>query len=252
MSYPQLRVFGLAGIPEISHGDDLAALILQAAEGQGTPLEDRDILVVTQKIVSKAEGRTVDLNQVEPSEFAQTLAAQWDKDPRHVEVVLRESRRIVKMDRGVIITETKHGLICANAGVDASNVPGEECLSLLPEDPDASAGDLRRRIREQSSVTVAILISDTFSRPWRNGTTDVAIGCAGINPLRDYRGQEDPYGNLLRVSIAAVADQLTGAAELLTNKTSGIPVVVIRGFAYEETTDTGQALVRDATLDLFR
>ena len=249
---PEFRVFGLTGIPEVTAGDDLAGLVLEAARGQGTPLQDGDILVVTQKVVSKAEGRTVDLRQVQPSPFAQALAAQWDKDPRHVEVVLRESRRIVKMDRGVIITETRHGFICANAGVDGSNVPGEHCLTLLPEDPDGSARRLRQEIKERTGVTVAILISDTFSRPWRSGTTDIALGSAGINPLKDYRGLEDRYGNILRVSVAAVADELTGAAELVTRKTSGIPVVVVRGLEYETAPDSAQALVREAALDLFR
>ena len=251
-AYPEVHLIGITDIPEVRTGDDLAALILEAAEAQGTPVEGGDILVVTQKVVSKAEGCIVDLRQVEPSEFALSLASQWDKDPRHVEVVLRESRRIVRMDHGVLITETKHGLICANAGVDASNMPGEDHLSLLPRDPDASARRLREVIRSRTGLEVAILISDTFGRPWRTGTTNVAIGVAGISPLKDYRGQKDPYGYLLQVSMAAVADELTGAADLVTDKMLGIPVAIVRGLMYETTADDSQVLLRDTATDLFR
>lgn len=252
MTYPEIRIVGITGIPEVRKGDDLARLIVQGATAQGTPLEDGDILVVTQKVVSKAEGRTVDLNQVEPSPFAQTLAAHWQKDPRQIEVVLQESRRVVKMDRGILITETKHGLVCANAGVDASNVSGESWVTLLPLDPDASARRLRDGIRQQTGRTVAVLISDTFSRTWRMGTTNVAIGSAGINPLRDDRGQPDPYGYVLQAAVAAVADELAGAAELVTEKTRQIPVGIVRGLRYETSPDSSQALIREPALDLFR
>jgi coenzyme F420-0:L-glutamate ligase/coenzyme F420-1:gamma-L-glutamate ligase len=252
MAYPELRVIGLTGIPEIKAGDDLAGLILQAATAQGTPLQDGDVLVVTQKAVSKAEGQVVDLGQVEPSSFARTLAAQWGKDPRHIEVVLRESRRVVKMDRGVLITETRHGLVCANAGVDMSNVPGEGCVTLLPLDPDASAQRIREEVRQQAGKSVAVLISDTFSRTWRMGTTNIAIGSAGINPLRDDRGQRDPHGYLLQASVAAVADELAGAAELVAEKTRGVPVVIVRGLRYQTSPDSSQALIREPSEDLFR
>ena len=249
---PELRVIGVTGIPEVHTGDDLAALIVDAADGQGTPLVEGDVLVVTQKVVSKAEGAVVDLGDVEPSALALSFARRWDKDARHVEVVLRESRRIVRMDRGIIIAETAHGLVCANAGVDASNVPGDDRVSLLPRDPDASARRLREAIRARAGVTVAVLVSDTFGRPWREGTTNVAIGVAGMRPLRDYRGQQDPHGYLLRVSVAAWADELAGATDLVQGKTAGVPVAVIRGLDYETGPDGGASLLRAPEKDLFR
>jgi coenzyme F420-0:L-glutamate ligase/coenzyme F420-1:gamma-L-glutamate ligase len=250
---PQLRIIGITGIPEVSRGDDLAPLIFDAAQAQGTPFEANDVVVVTQKIVSKAEGAVVDLREVEPSPLAEEFARQYDKDPRHVEVVLRESRRIVRMDRGILIVETKHGFICANAGVDASNVPGEERVSLLPKDPDGSAHRLRRGLMARAGFPLAVIISDTFGRPWRMGSTDVAIGVAGINPLRDYRGQTDPYGYSLRVSVAAIADQIASAAELVAGKVSLIPAAIARGYSYSPDEEaTIKPLLRDASLDLFR
>jgi coenzyme F420-0:L-glutamate ligase/coenzyme F420-1:gamma-L-glutamate ligase len=252
VSFPEIRVFGVTGIPEVHPGNNLADLIVRATQGQGTPLEENDILVVTQKVVSKSEGCVVDLRTIEPSAFAQTLAAQWDKDARHVEVVLRESRRIVRMDHGVVIAETRHGLICANAGVDASNIPGDTTVATLPVDPDASAKRLRAGIKEQTGLTIAVIISDTFGRPWRIGSTDVAIGTAGINPLKDYRGEEDPYGYSLRVSIVATADEVSGAAELVNRKTQGVPVAVLRGLPYEHAPEASSALIREPGADLFR
>lgn len=252
MDYPRLHIIGIAGIPEVRPGDDLASLIVQAAQGQGTPLQDGDVLVVTQKIVSKAEGHLVDLATVEPSPFAVQIAQQWGKDPRHVEVVLRESRRIVRMDHGVIICETHHGFICANAGVDASNIPGEGMVSLLPRDPDASARRIRQGIQALAGVTVAVVVSDTFGRPWREGTTNVAIGVAGIHPLADYRGQKDPYGKELRVSIAAIADEIAGAADLVMNKTVKVPVAIVRGLTYEPALGSSRLLLRDPAQDMFR
>jgi coenzyme F420-0:L-glutamate ligase/coenzyme F420-1:gamma-L-glutamate ligase len=251
-SYPEFRVIGVTGIPEIQEGDDLASLILTASEAQGTPIEDRDIIVVTQKVVSKTEGALVDLKTIVPSNLANTMAADWGKDPRHVEVVLQESRRIVRMDHGVLITETKHGFICANSGVDASNVPGEDILCLLPKDPDVSADRIREAIRQRTGYTVAVIISDTFGRPWRDGTTDIAIGTAGIDPLKDYRGEADQSGRTLRVSMAAIADEVTGAAELVTRKNQAIPVTLVRGYQYEESTSGSETLIRDASLDMFR
>ena len=251
-SHPEFRIIGVTGMPEVEEGDDLVGLILIASEAQGTPIEDRDIVVVTQKVVSKTEGALVDLKTVVPSELAKTMAADWDKDPRHVEVVLQESRRIVRMDHGVLITETKHGFICANSGVDASNVPGEDMLCLLPKDPDASAQGIREAIRQRTGHTVAVIISDTFGRPWRDGTTDIAIGTAGIDPLKDYRGEADQFGRTLRVSVAAIADEVTGAAELVTRKNQAIPVTLVRGFQYEESAGGSETLIRDASLDMFR
>ena len=250
--YPEFRVIGVTGIPEVQEGDDLAGLILTASEAQGTAIEDRDIIVVTQKVVSKTEGALVDLKTVAPSHLAKTMAADWGKDPRHVEVVLQESRRIVRMDHGVLITETKHGFICANAGVDASNVPGEDILCLLPKDPDASAKGIREAIRNRTGHMVAVIISDTFGRPWRDGTTDIAIGTAGMDPLKDYRGEADQFGRTLRASVAAIADEVTGAAELVTRKNQAIPVTLVRGFQYEESVGGSETLMRDASLDMFR
>ena len=249
---PELRIIGVTGIPEVHQGADLVSLIVQASQGQGTPLQEDDILVVTQKIVSKAEGRIVSLSQVEPSEFARQIAEENQRDPRHMEVVLRESRRIVRMDRGVLITETHHGFICANAGVDASNVEGEDLLSLLPVDPDASARHIRQGVQEHLGLTVAVIISDTFNRPWRMGTINVAIGVAGINPLQDYRGVVDPYGYELRTTVTSLADELASAAEMVMGKTAQVPVAIVRGISYEQSPDGARLLLREAGQDLFR
>ena len=250
---PEMRIIGVTGLPEVSEGDDLASLIHEAARGQSTPLERGDVIVVTQKVVSKAEGAVVDLKDVTPSPLAEEFARQWDKDPRHVEVVLRETKRVVRMERGVLIVETRHGFVCANAGVDASNVPGEERLSLLPRDPDLSARRIRSGLMELCGFPVAVIISDTFGRPWRMGTTDVAIGVAGMHPLVDYRGETDPYGYPLRVSVSAVADEIASAAELVAGKLSMVPVAIARGFVHAPDEEAGAgALVRDASLDLFR
>jgi coenzyme F420-0:L-glutamate ligase/coenzyme F420-1:gamma-L-glutamate ligase len=248
----ELRIIPVRGIGEIEPGDDLAAVILGALEQQGEPLLNHDIVVVTQKIVSKAEGQIVDPATVEPSAFAQELAQQGRKDARHYEVVLRQSRRVVRMDRGVLITETKHGLICANSGVDESNVGGGHLLTLLPEDPDASAASLCDVFAQRAGARVAVIISDTFGRPWRMGQVNFAIGLAGMAPLRDYVGQRDPYGYELHVSVIAVADELASAAELVMGKTDQVPVALIRGFAYTPTEGNARSLIRDPASDLFR
>ena len=249
---PEVRLIGLTGLPEVKPGDNLAACIAEAAARQGLALQDGDVLVVTQKVVSKAEGRLVDLRTVEPSDLARRIAAETGKDPRQVEVVLRESRRIVRMDRGVIITETKHGFVCANAGVDFSNVPGQETVALLPEDPDASASRLREGVRTHADAEVAVIISDTFGRPWRLGLTDVAVGVAGLRPIRDYTGTADSEGRELRVTAVAVADELAAAAELVMGKVDRVPVAVIRGYPFERGEGTARELIRPAELDLFR
>lgn len=249
--FPEFRVIGVTGVPEVRTGDDLPGMIIDAAEGQGTPFVEGDIVVVTQKVVSKAEGALVRLADVEPSPLALTIAGEM-KDPRHIEVVLRESRRIVRMERGVLITETHHGLVCANAGVDASNVPGEDVLCLLPREPNASARRIRKAVRERTGCTVAVIISDTFGRPWRVGTTDIAIGCAGIAPLKDYRGMIDRDGRTLQVSVAAVADEAAGAAELVTRKTIGVPVTIVRGLPYDLSEEGADVIIRDSSMDLFR
>ncbi len=243
---------GLPGIPEVKEGDDLAGLILEAAARRGDRLLTGDVLVVAQKVVSKAEGRLVSLRDVAPSPLARQFAETWSKDARAVEVVLRESRRIVRMDRGMIIAETRHGFICANAGVDASNVPGEERVCLLPLEPDASAESLRKALAERGGAEIAVIVSDTFGRPWREGLTNVAIGAAGLAPLVSYIGQYDPHGHLLRATELAVADELAAAAGLMMGKLERIPVVRIRGYRFPRGDGRASALVRPAERDLFR
>ncbi len=252
MTPPEVRVIAITGLGEVRPGDDLAPLVLEAARAQGTPIASGDVVVVTQKIVSKAEGRVVALAEVVPSPEALRLAREHDKDPRLMEVVLRESRRIVRAERGVIITETRHGFVCANAGVDASNVAGEGYVALLPEDPDRSAEALRRRFYELAGVEVAVVISDTFGRPWREGHVNVAVGVAGMSPFLDYVGQTDPYGYTLRVSTMAVADELAAAAELVMGKLSRVPVALVRGFPYQPGPGSARELVRPPERDLFR
>ena len=249
---PRVHIIGVTGVPEVKEGDDLASLIVAACGKQGTPLEARDILIVTQKIVSKAEGRVVDLDTVVPSDMAVRFAEEWEKDPRHVELMLRESRRIVRMDKGNIITETRHGFICAASGVDASNIPGEGRVCLLPEDPDSSARRIRDRIGQMLEISVAVIVSDTWGRPWREGAINVAIGVAGISPIRDYKGTLDASGRLLRVSTIAVGDELASAAELVTGKADNVPVTIIRGYDFESEPDGVGSLLRDVSMDLFR
>ena len=252
----EVRLVGLADIPEVKEGDDVAGLILEAAAAQGTPIQGGDILVVTQKIVSKAEGRVVRLRDVQPSTFAAQLSEGHNRDPRHTEIILRESVRIVRMERGNIISETRHGFNCANAGVDASNVPGDDSVALLPMDPDASAEAVRCGVRAGLGVDVAVIISDTFGRPWREGAVNVAIGVAGMDAMADYVGKEDSHGQVMRTTVIAVADELAAAAELVTGKVDGVPVAVIKGYRYEApnpTRDAGaKALVRPAERDMFR
>ena len=232
------------GLPEIREGDDLAALIAERVQ-----LEDGDVLVVAQKVVSKAEGRVIELAGVEPSERARELAA--DQDPRQLEVVLRESARIVRTRPPLVIAETSHGFVCASAGVDASNAPAPETVVLLPEDPDASAARLRERLRDLAGADVGVIVSDSFGRAWRQGTTDVAIGLAGVRPLLDLKGVRDAAGYELHATVIAVADELAGAAELAMGKTDGVPAVVIRGV---DARGEGSAreLVMPPERDLFR
>jgi len=250
--YPVIQLIGVTGMGEIIKGSKLSEIIRNAASMQGTPIMERDILVVTQKIVSKAEGSVVDLSTIHPSDFAKSFAMKWGKDPRHVEVILKESRRVVRMEKGVLITETHHGFICANAGVDASNVPGSDNVCLLPKMPDASAKSIRDEIYNAIGLTVAVVISDTFGRPWREGTTNVAIGIAGINPIKDYRGVEDSYGYELKSSVAATGDEIAASAELVSNKTDHIPVSIIRGLPYDDSEGSISLLIRDPSKDLFR
>jgi coenzyme F420-0:L-glutamate ligase/coenzyme F420-1:gamma-L-glutamate ligase len=251
-----VTILALEGIPEIRPGDDLGALLGRALDATpgALPLRTDDVLVVTQKVVSKAEGSVVDLATVEPRPEAVEFARRWDRDPRQIEVVLREARRILRMERGVLIVETHHGFVCANAGVDASNVgPGSgEIVTLLPRDPDASATALRTAIRDRLGVDVPVIISDSFGRPWRWGIVDVAIGSSGLRPLDDLRGVADADGRPMRVTIRAVADELASAAELALGKTGSRPAALVRGAEPPLGEGTIGETLMDAASDLFR
>ena len=252
MSFAELHIMGLPGIPIVTPGMDVAALIHQAATAAPLALQAGDILVVTQKVVSKAEGHLIVLKDITPSPLAKSFAQQWGKDPRHVEVVLQQSRRIVKMDRGVLITETHHGFICANAGVDQSNMEGEEVVAVLPPDPDASARTIRQGLRERLGFDVPVIISDTFGRPWRDGLVNIAIGLSGLHAIKDYTGQLDDRGYELRVTALAIADELAAAAELVMNKLDKVPVAVVRGYDYPRGEGSLSQLIRAPERDLFR
>jgi coenzyme F420-0:L-glutamate ligase/coenzyme F420-1:gamma-L-glutamate ligase len=240
----ELRLVAVRGLPELREGDDLAAMIAERVH-----LEHGDVLVVAQKAVSKTEGRVIAMADVVPSQRALELAG--DEDPRRVEVILREAKRIVRVRPPLLIAETRHGFICASAGVDASNAPEPGTLVLLPIDPDASANRLRKRLRELVEVDVGVIVSDSFGRPWRIGTTDVALGAAGLRVLEDLRGTRDSAGYELRSTQIAVADEIAGAAELLMRKADGIPVVVVRGLDLAGD-GNGQELVIPPERDLFR
>jgi len=249
----EIRIVGLETIPIVGEGDDVGALICEAAEREGVLIEDGDVVVVSHIIVSRAEGRVIDLRSVKPSAFAENVARTMRKDARLVEVVLRESRSIVRMGDGHLICETRHGFVCANAGVDRSNVPGEDCVALLPEDPDASARRIRERIRELTGRDVAVIVCDTHGRPLRKGTINVAIGVAGLEPIWDRRGDRDLFGYTLRVTQVAVADELASAAELVMGQAGeGIPVAIIKGYPYRRSEEaTARELVRPREQDLF-
>jgi coenzyme F420-0:L-glutamate ligase/coenzyme F420-1:gamma-L-glutamate ligase len=247
----ELRVFAVRGIPEVRRGDDVGAMIANALGRAATPLEDGDVVVIAQKVVSKAEGAVVELACVTPSPLAESWAAAHGKDPRVVEVVLRQSRRIVRMDRGIVISETHHGFVCANAGVDASNVaPG--FVTVLPADPDASAERARAAFCSHSGRRVAAIVSDTFGRPWREGVVNVALGVAGLQPLDDWRGRADSFGRALQSTVIAIADELSSAAAVVMGKAGGIPAAVVRGAAEWCGEGYGSLIVRHAETDLFR
>jgi coenzyme F420-0:L-glutamate ligase / coenzyme F420-1:gamma-L-glutamate ligase len=250
-----VRLVALDGIPEVRVGDDLGRVIGDAIArtGGALPLTDRDVLVVTQKIVSKAEGAVVDLTTVEPRPEAVEFAERWDRDARQVEVVLRESRRIVRMANGVLITETHHGFVCANGGVDASNVGSGSgsVVTLLPRDPDASARAIRADVHARFGVDVPVIVSDSFGRPWRWGIVDVAIGVAGLAPLEDLRGQPDADGRVMRSTVRAVADEMASAAELAFGKTTGRPVAIVRGATFERGDGSIADVVMPRQFDLF-
>jgi coenzyme F420-0:L-glutamate ligase / coenzyme F420-1:gamma-L-glutamate ligase len=242
----ELRVIPVRGLPEVREGDDLAALIAATAK-----LENGDVVVVAHKVVSKAEGRVVRLAEVEASAQARDLAA--DEDPRRLEVILRETARVVRTRPPLVIAETRHGFVCASAGVDASNAPEAGTLVLLPMDPDASAARLRARLWELTGAEIAVIVSDSFGRAWRQGTTDVAIGCAGLEPLLDLHGERDATGYELHATVIAVADELAGAAELVRGKLNRVPAAVVRGFGFEPSGEgTARELVIPPDRDLFR
>jgi coenzyme F420-0:L-glutamate ligase / coenzyme F420-1:gamma-L-glutamate ligase len=245
-----LELHPLEGIPGIHPGDDLAALLATALERVHP--EASDLLVVCQKAVSKAEGRVRDLRKVDASKIAERLGRELDKDPRVVEVILAESRRIVRMDQGHLIVETRHGFVCANAGVDESNSLDDSTLILLPEDPDASASRLRAALLESHGLDLPVLITDTFGRPWREGLVEVAIGVAGFLPMLDFRGKRDLTGRELHHTVVAVADELAAAAGLLMEKDRGVPAVLVRGYAFQRGEGRAAELLRERSKDLFR
>lgn len=253
----EIRFLPLRGIPEVKKGDSLGEMILQAAVREKISFLDGDVVVVAQKVVSKAEGRVINLSQVKPSDFAITVSREVSKDPRLVEVILGESRRIVRMDeresgKGRLIVETAGGLVLANAGVDASNVSGGEEVTLLPLNSDRSAGVIRESIKRETGRDVAVIITDTVGRPWREGLTDIAIGCSGMRALSDRRGETDAKGFTLTATEMATADQVACGAGLLMEKTAAIPVVIARGVNYIRGEGSSGELIRDPDHDLFR
>ncbi len=247
----ELHILGVPGIPEVTAGAVLADVIATAIRSANLGCEFGDVIVVAQKFVSKAEGAVVRLSDVTPSPLASEWASAHAKDPAAVEVVLRESRRIVRMDRGIIIAETHHGFVCANAGVDASNVAAGT-VTILPRDPDASAARLQAGLTATFGVRLAVIVADTFGRPWREGTVNVALGVSGFQPLLDWRGKTDPHGRVLQTTVVAIADEVAGAAELVMGKTAQMPVAIVRGAAEWLGAGSGTALIRPASTDLFR
>ncbi|MFN8492985.1 MAG: coenzyme F420-0:L-glutamate ligase [Caldilineaceae bacterium] len=251
MNVHRIEIFGITGIGEVAAGTNLAELVISTSEALGG-LRDGDIVIVTSKIVSKAEGRAVELAAVTPSRFAQTWAATWGKDPALIELVLQEACRIVRQVGPLLITETQHGFVCANSGVDQSSSGAAGRALLLPLDPDASARRIRERLR-QYGMDVAVIISDTFGRPWREGQTDVAIGIAGIQPITSYIGQHDPHGHAFRVQALCIVDELAGAAELVKGNVSRVPVAVVRGFEWtRDEAATIQSIIRPPNKGLFK
>jgi len=246
-----ISIYPITGIGEITEGARLGVAIAEALPKNALSLLKGDIIVVTSKAVSKAEGRLVKLEDVKPTSKAKRLAQRLDKDPRVVELILKESRKVLRVERGIIITRTKHGIICANSGVDQSNVP-EGYAALLPVDPDRSAEEIAEQIEEKTGVKPAVIITDTYGRPWRKGQVQFAIGIYGLNPILDYRGKPDTYGKVLKVTEIAVADELASAAELVMGKTKRCPAALIRGYEYEEKFGKAKDLIRPLKEDLFK
>jgi coenzyme F420-0:L-glutamate ligase / coenzyme F420-1:gamma-L-glutamate ligase len=247
----EILVIPVEGIKRVRPGDDLAALIFEALQKKRLELQDDDILVVTQKVVSKSEGRMVRLDEVKPTNRASVLASELGKDPRMIELILRESTRVVRKGHGVLITETRHGFVCANSGVDVSNVE-TGYAALLPLDPDASSRGLRESLERATTKRLAVVVSDTFGRPWREGHTDVAIGCSGIAPTQNLAGRTDSYDYVLRVTQPAIVDEVAGVAELVMTKLSMIPVAIVRGVRYDRAEVGVKSMIRKGSMDLFR
>lgn len=248
----EVRLIPLPVPGEIKHGDSIADVLLDSMRRRRVRLQSRDILVVKHKIISKAEGQLVDLSTIDPSEDSVAWATEYDLDPRVVELALRESRAIIRRKNGVLITETRHGFLCANSGVDVSNVSGGEQVILLPEDADRSAANLRRALKRRTGISIPVIITDSFGRPWREGLTEFAIGIAGMKPLRDDRGRRDPHGYKLKASVEAVADELACAAGLVCGKLNRAPACIVRGFVYQPGVGRVRDLLRPAASDLFR
>ncbi|HVA40025.1 MAG TPA: coenzyme F420-0:L-glutamate ligase [Candidatus Binataceae bacterium] len=242
----------IEGVPLVGQGDNLGALICSAMAAGGLQVARGDILVVCQKVISKAEGRVCELNEIEPSALAMGYAARWEKDPRAVELVLRQTSRIVRMDHGVLIVETGPGWVCANAGIDESNSMADGRAILLPEDADRSAARIREEVRKITGVEIAVLVTDTFGRPWRDGLTEVCLGIAGMNPMLDLRGTSDLSGRELHHTVIAIADEIAAGAGLLMPKAGAIPAVLVRGYSYEPCEGSAKVLIRPAEMDLFR
>jgi coenzyme F420-0:L-glutamate ligase/coenzyme F420-1:gamma-L-glutamate ligase len=250
---PKLEIIPVTGLPIIEKGVDVGEIIVKAVKDMGESFIDGDILVIAHSIVSRAEGMSISLKEVVPSAFAQKIAEAIGKDPRQVEVILRNCRKIVRMGDGVLICETPHGFVCANAGVDASNSGGTDIVIALPKDPDKSAENIRRKVKELTGVDVAVIISDTFGRPFRKGTINVAIGCSGINPLWDRRGEKDLFGRTLLSKVTCIADELASAAELVMGQADeAIPAAIIRGYKYDRSNLPARVIIRDKNEDLFR
>ena len=247
-----IQIYGLTKIPLIMQGDKIGDQIVKAAKEEGLHIQNRDVVVIAQKIVSKAEGMVVDLKSITPSAFAKAICKSTGKDPRHIETILRETESIVRMRQGHLIVQTRHGFVCANAGVDRSNVENDDSVTLLPVDPDKSACEIRRRIRDLTGADVGVIVSDTFGRAWRIGQVDIAIGVDGLRPAQDYRGTKDMFGHVLNVTQIAIADELASAAELAMKKSDRVPVVIVRGFEYPRGKGSAKDLIRPEEDDLFR
>lgn len=249
-----VKIFAVENLPLIQKGDNLGQLICEAAEKQGTPIQEKDVVVVTHVVVSKAEGNVVNLDQVVPSDRAKEIAQRTNKDPAMVEVILQETKEIVRIGQNSIITETNGGIVCANAGVDRSNVSGDRNVVPLPKNPNASAQNIRQEIKRLTGANIAVIVSDTHGRPFRNGEINVAVGVAGIKPIRDRRGEKDLFGYVLRIKQTAIADELASAAELVIGQANeGIPAAIIRGYNYQTDENTSAtSLTRPKERDLFR